>query len=61
MMTEMIRVANVENALVVDLSRKASRDADVVKTLTLVALVYLPASFTSVSLVNNALRQVDSG
>ena len=47
-MTRMAHLAQDENALIVQLSEKASRDADVLKTLTTLALFYLPASFVSV-------------
>jgi Mg2+ and Co2+ transporter CorA len=49
-MTEMTRLSQRENEMVLQLTQKASRDTDTVKTLTLMALVYLPASFVSVSL-----------
>jgi hypothetical protein len=45
----MTRLAQRENTIGLALNEKASRDTDILKTLTLVALVYLPASFVSVS------------
>lgn len=45
----MTRLAQKENGIGLALNEKASRDTDVLKTLTLMALVYLPASFVSVS------------
>lgn len=50
-MTEMARLSKEENTLIVELSQKASRDTDIVKTLTLLAVVYLPASFVSVRVI----------
>lgn len=51
MVTEMTKLSQNESRLMVKLSEKTSRDADIVKTLTLLALIYLPASFVSVSLL----------
>jgi len=49
MMTEMTRLTRQENGMMVQLTKKASRDQDILKVITLIALVYLPASFVSVS------------
>ncbi len=48
-MAEMTQLSQDENALIVVLTKKAAQDTDIIKTLTIAALVYLPASFTSVS------------
>lgn len=48
----MTQLSQAENALVVELTKKASQDTNIVKTLTLVTLVYLPASFAAVSAVD---------
>ncbi|KAI9709139.1 MAG: hypothetical protein M1820_003586 [Bogoriella megaspora] len=46
-MNDMAGLARHENQLIVQLSKKASRDTDILKTLTLLALIYLPASLAS--------------
>ncbi|KAF2234856.1 hypothetical protein EV356DRAFT_532406 [Viridothelium virens] len=46
-MSEMAKLTQMENKLIVELTQKASRDTDILKTLTLLALTYLPASLAS--------------
>jgi hypothetical protein len=53
MMTEMTRLTRQENRMMVQITKKASRDQDILKVITLIALVYLPASFVSVSVVHS--------
>lgn len=47
-MTEMTRLTQVDNYMMVGLTKKASRDTDALKIITLLTLIYLPASFVSV-------------
>jgi hypothetical protein len=47
-MTELTQLSQDENAILIQLSKKASKDADTIKFLTLLTLVYLPASLVSV-------------
>ena len=49
MMTQMTQMSQQESRLMIKLTEKTSKDTDVVRTLTLIALTYLPASFVSVS------------
>ena len=44
----MAQLAKEENALIIKLTGKASRDADTLKILTFLALIFLPASFVAV-------------
>lgn len=48
-MTEITRLSLFENAMMIELTKRATRDTEIMKTLTMLALVYLPASFVSVS------------
>lgn len=48
-MTKLTKLSQDENVLLLQLSRKASRDAEIIKILTLLTLTYLPASLVSVS------------
>jgi hypothetical protein len=48
-MNEMTRLSRTENAMILELTQKASRDTDTLKTLTLLTLIYLPASLVAVS------------
>ena len=48
-MTEITRLSRFENAMMIKLTKRAARDTEIMKTLTILALVYLPASFVSVS------------
>jgi Mg2+ and Co2+ transporter CorA len=48
-MTNIAQLSQIENKLMVQLAKKATRDNHIVKTLTLLAIVFLPASFVSVS------------
>jgi len=47
LVTEMTRLTAQENGMIVQLTRKASRDTDILKIITLLTLVYLPASFVA--------------
>lgn len=51
-MTNMAHLAKEENALIIKLTEKASRDADILKTLTILALFFLPASFVAVRIIS---------
>ena len=53
MMTEMTQMSRDEGQAMLKLSEKTSRDTDVMKILTLLALIYLPASFVAVSTPKN--------
>jgi Mg2+ and Co2+ transporter CorA len=46
-MRDVTSLTRKENALMVQLTKKASRDTDILKTITLLTLIYLPASFVS--------------
>ncbi|KAI9678977.1 MAG: hypothetical protein M1822_007403 [Bathelium mastoideum] len=46
-MKEITSLTQLENRLIIELTRKASRDTDILKILTLLALTYLPASLAS--------------
>jgi hypothetical protein len=48
-MTELSRLSQKEAEMLIDLSMKASRDNDILKTLALLGLIYLPATLVSVS------------
>lgn len=48
-MTDLTKLTQDENAILVQLSKKASRDTDTIKFLTLLTLVYVPASLVAVS------------
>lgn len=54
-MNEMTRLSSTENAMILELTQKASRDTDTLKTLTLLTLIYLPASFVAVSSSRSSL------
>ncbi|KAJ4302791.1 hypothetical protein N0V90_001682 [Kalmusia sp. IMI 367209] len=47
MMTQISRLTNNENAMMRELTEKATKDADAVKWLTFITLIYLPASFVA--------------
>jgi hypothetical protein len=47
--SEMARLAQSDNKLMVDLTTKSRKDAQTLKTITILTMVYLPASFVSVS------------
>jgi hypothetical protein len=47
-MTQMTKLAQNQNMLMLDLTKKAAMDAETLKTITLLTLIYLPASFVSV-------------
>jgi len=49
MMTHMAFSAKTETTLMRELTEKTTRDADAVKWLTFLTLIYLPASFVAVS------------
>ena len=49
MATELTKLSQIENRLMFQLTEKMSRDTETVKTLTLLALIFLPASFITVS------------
>ena len=64
-MTRMAHLAGEQNELIVQLTERASRDTDAVKTLTLLASAYLPASFVAVSTPSSihafqASKQIES-
>ena len=42
-------LAQSDNNLMVDLTKKSAADARTLKTITILTLIYLPASFVSVS------------
>lgn len=46
-MTELTRLSQREAEMLLDLSMKASRDNDILKTLALLGLIYLPATLVS--------------
>lgn len=46
-MTELTRLARFESAMMIELTKRSTRDTEIMKTLTILALVYLPASFVS--------------
>lgn len=48
-MTEMAGLTNIDNAMMRELTEKSAKDADAVKWLTFLTLIYLPASFVAVS------------
>ena len=50
--TEMARLAAVDTSVMRELSRKAQRDSRTLKVITILAMLYLPASFVSVSTPN---------
>ena len=50
--TEMARLAAIDTFVMRELSRKAQRDSRTLKVITIVAMLYLPASFVSVSMTN---------
>ncbi len=48
-MREIAQAAKAENELIAILTRKAQKDSHTIKILSIVALIYLPASLTAVS------------
>lgn len=61
MMTEMTRLTRQENRMMVQITKKASRDQDILKVITLIALVYLPASFVSSMMAMGYISVEDIG
>jgi hypothetical protein len=58
----MAELAKSDNDLMLKMTKKSVADARTLKTITILTLVYLPASFVSVSLspwVNSAWLQTD--
>ena len=56
MTIKIMSLAQSDNQLMVDLTKKAQGDAKTLKTITILTMVFLPASFVSVSatiLLNN--------
>jgi hypothetical protein len=49
---EIARLTQSDNELMLDLTRKSQRDARTLKTITILTMIYLPASFVSVSHFN---------
>ena len=49
MTAKIARLSKDDNSMIMEFTRKASMDADVLKILTFLALIFLPASFVSVS------------
>ena len=49
MSTEMARLAQSDNKLMIDLTTKSREDAQTLKTITILTMIYLPAAFVSVS------------
>ncbi|KAF2099469.1 hypothetical protein NA57DRAFT_74969 [Rhizodiscina lignyota] len=54
-MTDISTLSRDENVIMLDLTRKAARDTDIMKWITFLTLVYLPASFAAVSCLPRAL------
>jgi Mg2+ and Co2+ transporter CorA len=50
---EIMQLAQSDNKLMLSFSRKAQNDARVLKTITILTMIYLPASFVSVRLSNS--------
>lgn len=48
MTTDIMRLAQSDNKMMLEFSRKAQNDARTLKTITVLTMVYLPASFVSV-------------
>jgi hypothetical protein len=44
-------LAQADNKLMLDLASKSHRDAKTLKTITILTMIYLPASFVSVSAI----------
>ena len=49
MTIRIMSLAQSDNQLMVDLTKKAQNDAKTLKTITILTMVFLPASFVSVS------------
>src|SRR5881394_1632321 len=49
MSTEIAQLAQSDNKLMLSLTTKSQRDARSLKTITILTMIYLPASFASVS------------
>ena len=49
MSTEMARLAQSDNKVMLHLAAKSREDAQTLKTITIVTMIYLPAAFVSVS------------
>jgi hypothetical protein len=60
MMMEITRLTQEENRVVVQLTEKGVSDTQVVKWITFLTLVYLPASFVSVSMVRMVMADDDA-
>ena len=54
--TNIMQLAQMDNKVMIDLGRQAQSDARTLKTITILTMVYLPASFVSVSLAGNPPR-----
>ena len=48
-MTEITSLSLYESAMMSRVTKRAAKDTKIMKTLTILALVYLPASFVAVS------------
>lgn len=51
MTIKIMSLAQSDNQLMVDLTKKAQNDAKTLKTITILTMVFLPASFVSVSAI----------
>ncbi|KIW11260.1 hypothetical protein PV08_10560 [Exophiala spinifera] len=56
MSTEIARLAQSDNKIMVDLATKSRDDAQILKTITILTMIYLPAAFVSVSNVSGILH-----
>lgn len=54
--TELATLSKDENKIMLQLTSKAARDTDIMKWITFLTLVYLPASFAAVSPPNLVKR-----
>ena len=48
-MTEMTKLAQTDTKLMVELTKRASRKAEGLKMITMITMLYLPATFVAVS------------
>jgi hypothetical protein len=51
MSTEIARLAQSDNKLMLEHAEKSQQDARTLKTITILTMIYLPASFVSVSIL----------
>jgi hypothetical protein len=51
MSIKIMSLAQSDNQLMVDLTKKAQNDAKTLRTITILTMVFLPASFVSVSAI----------